>query len=69
MTTIDDGGPAYPGNHHDGKAAIGASLRDVFAMHAMAALLSPNHPWADTPRKVSRAWLTKWPMQCSPPAR
>ena len=41
MSAIDDGGPAYPSHGTMGEVVChGASLRDVFAMHAMQGMLA-----------------------------
>lgn len=50
MGPKDDGGPFHVINNN-GAIVPGASLRDMFAMAAMQALLSPNHPWGGYPEK------------------
>ena len=54
--SIKDGGTAYPvSTWNNDKESFqimgGLSLRDHFAGLAMAALLSPNHPWGGYPEK------------------
>ncbi len=45
MNPIDDGGPAYPCQELNGQGTpnmcmqFGLSMRDVFAMHAMSAII------------------------------
>jgi hypothetical protein len=40
MSTIDDGGPAFPAERHEDFAHQGMSLRDYFAAKALQGMLS-----------------------------